>query len=93
MSDSLYRSELTGEDLEQSLSTLTGKLAALKEDLGEEERAVFDEIINSAAGHLSNLQHDANVEEKLAYVKPISAAATSKIRSEILALPKALNIR
>ena len=83
--------ETDAHALEASLPTLTQKLEALQKTLSPEERAVFSSIVNSAALHLQSMQAISPTAE-VRYSKPISAAATVRVREQLIDLPKKLGL-
>ncbi|CAI0704578.1 Uncharacterised protein [Serratia quinivorans] len=90
--NNIYTSQLTSKELEASFSTLRDKLKMLKETLSDEEGEVFSKIIKSAGTHLSSLQQSNQAEDKFSYIKPISAAASVKVREDIIALSDELEV-
>ena len=87
--DARAQAEINASALEAALPTLTEKLGGLSASLTENERAVLSSIVTSASLHLKQLQ-DINIEADYIYSKPISAAATPAIRSQLLDLPETL---
>ncbi|MEW1904598.1 MULTISPECIES: hypothetical protein [unclassified Streptomyces] len=89
LADPALDAELDAAALEAALPTLTEKLAALKATLSQDEQAVLSSIVTSSSLHLKELQ-DINAEADYIFAKPISAAATPSIRTELLNLPNTL---
>lgn len=87
--DARSQAEINATALEAALPTLTEKLSGLSASLTENERAVLSSIVTSASLHLKELQ-DINIEAAYIYSKPISAAATPAIRTQLLDLPETL---
>ncbi|MGV0870469.1 hypothetical protein [Corynebacterium kalidii] len=81
--------ELNEAALEAALPSLTEKLQALKDELTQDEAAVLSSIVTTSAVHLKSL-HDVNERAEYIFAKPISAAATPAIRSQLLSMPEKL---
>jgi hypothetical protein len=76
--------------LEDAMPTLINKLRELQQELSPAEKKVFDEIINSAARHTDSV---VSAQYKGAqFTKPISAAATLRMKHQMIDLPKTLSI-
>ncbi|CCO49775.1 hypothetical protein VIBNISOn1_90017 [Vibrio nigripulchritudo SOn1] len=82
----ISNTDLSTEALEQSMSSLTGKLSDFSQQLTDSERETFNAIINSASNHMKT-QDVGGSRENLTYIKPISAAASPSIKSQIVDLP------
>ena len=89
----LFATEIDRSCLEAALPTLTAKLMQLQNGLSEEERALFADIINSAAEHLATLRPTDLEGSALNYSKPISEHATPTVRAHFLSLPEKLNAK
>lgn len=81
--------ELDEAALEAALPSLTEKLRTLKEGLTQDEVAVLSSIVTTSAVHLKSL-HEVNERAEYLFAKPISAAATPAIRSQLLEMPEKL---
>ena len=82
---------LQASDLEEALPTLTQKLREMQQLLSPEEQAVLRSIVKSAATHLQSMDA-VEINEKVRYFKPISAAASPAVRSNLIQLPKILGL-
>jgi hypothetical protein len=77
------------EELERALPSLLAKLKELQGNLSEEERVVFNEIIDSAAFHTEFVQaDDEGRHDKKLYSKPKSSHSTVKMKQTYLKLPE-----
>ena len=77
---------LSTEALEQAMNSLTDKLSSFSQELTESEQETFNTIIHSASNHMKT-QNVSSSRENLTYIKPISAAASPSIKSQIIDLP------
>jgi hypothetical protein len=81
------------KQLEEALPSLLSKLDELREGLDDSERGVLDEIIQSAARHTEFVQADdvSRHGDKL-YMKPMSVHTSTRMKEEMLAMPKRFGI-
>lgn len=80
------------KQLEDATPELIRKLAELAKDLSPAERAVFSEIIESAAIHTQVVQaHDEGAQE-LVYAKPKSVHSTIGMKRQFAELPSLLGL-
>ena len=81
-------------ELEAALPSLVKKLKQLQEGLSTEERAVFAEIIDSAAKHTEYVQaDDEGRHDKKLYMKPKSAHSTIAMKKEYMRLPEVFGLK
>ena len=84
------REILDPHKLEAAMPKLINKLQELQQELSPEEKKVFGEIINSAARHTNSVVEAQYKGSQ--FTKPISAAATLRMKHQMIDLPKTLSI-
>lgn len=80
------------KELEAATPKLISKLKAMAETLTEEERAVFSEIIESAAIHTKVVQAHDEGDPDLVFAKPKSVHSTVRMKEEFAKLPRTLGL-
>lgn len=78
--------------LERSLPSLVAKLKALSDSLSPEEKAVFKEIVESAAKHTELVNAHSQGDPALANAKPMSVHSTASMKKEFMNLKKTLGL-
>jgi len=86
------RNETYHKELEEALPGLVSKLKDLTDGLDPEERAVFRDIILSAARHSEIMQAHSQGGKDILYMKPVQVIPNTVLKEEYIKLPETLGL-